>query len=127
MVTENDYSVGLFNGDIGIVLRDKESDPPRVVFPTAEGFRSVAPGRLPRHETVFAMTVHKSQGSEFDRIAVVLPTKPSRVLTRELLYTALTRARTQVSVLGPEDVIQHAVGERVSRASGLGRLLWSTG
>ena len=90
MVLRNDYVLKLFNGDVGIVLPDA-SDTLMVVFPESDGsFRAVAPLRLPEHETAFAATVHKAQGSEFDRV-LLLPAKPNRVVTRELLYTAVTR------------------------------------
>ena len=90
LVSNNDYVLRLFNGDIGIALPDADGEL-LVHFPDAAapgGFRAIAPVRLPRHETAFAMTVHKSQGSEFDGVLVMLPEQRSRVLTRELLYTA---------------------------------------
>jgi exodeoxyribonuclease V alpha subunit len=127
IVTENDYQVGLFNGDIGVTLPSKGSpDGFRVVFPCADspGFRAFSPGRLPPHETVFAMTVHKSQGSEFDRVVLVLPPRASRILTRELFYTGLTRAREHLTVVGPARVIRDGIEERIRRASGLGEILW---
>jgi len=127
IVTQNDYQLGLFNGDIGITLPAKDGRGGlRVVFPTGEEphYRELAPGRLPPHETVFAMTVHKSQGSEFDRVVLVLPPHPSRVLTRELLYTGITRAREHVTVVGPARVIASGIRERVQRASGLREILW---
>ncbi len=127
MVTQNDYRAGLFNGDIGVVLAPREvGGQRRVVFPSAEppGWRSISPGRLPPHETVFAMTIHKSQGSEFDEVVVVLPTYPSPILTRELLYTGITRARKRAIVVGPRRVIAHGIEQRVQRASGLREMLW---
>jgi exodeoxyribonuclease V alpha subunit len=126
MVRENDYAVKLFNGDVGIVFADPE-DPRRrrVHFVTADGEdRPLAPSRLPAHETVFAMTVHKSQGSEFDEVAVVLPDAATKVLTRELLYTAVTRARARVSIFGSADVVRAAVERPIVRASGLRERLW---
>ena len=96
MVLRNDYVLKLFNGDVGIVLPDA-SDTLMVYFPDSDGsFRAVAPLRLPEHETAFATTVHKAQGSEFDRVLLMLPAKPNRVVTRELLYTAVTRSRSGV-------------------------------
>ena len=127
MVTQNDYNVELFNGDIGIVLPATEGESGyRVVFPKAEKpkFRQISPGRLPAHETVFAMTVHKSQGSEFDEVVVVLPSRISPILTRELLYTGLTRAKKRVTVVGPAAVITAGIEEQVRRASGLREILW---
>lgn len=119
MVTRNDYATGLFNGDVGITLHGEAGV--RVWFPGPPGAppRAVAPARLPPHETVYATTVHKSQGSEFDHVAVVLPAQVSPIVTRELLYTGVTRARQQVTVLGAEAVFAAGVVARVQRASGL--------
>jgi len=86
----------------------------------------VAPVRLEAVETVHAMTIHKSQGSEFDHVVVVLPPAGSRLATRELLYTAVTRARERVTVIGDEAALRAAIGARVVRASGLREALWST-
>ncbi len=121
MVTRNDYRLGLFNGDTGVVLPDPEADGAlRAFFPSAQGgLKKFSPSRLPEHETVFAMTVHKSQGSEFDRVLLVLPDTASELLTRELLYTAVTRARRHVEILGPPDVLKAAVRRRIERTSGL--------
>ena len=128
LVTENEYQVGLFNGDVGVVLRDPEEEEGiRVFFEgPGGGLRKLAPSRLPPHETVFAMTVHKAQGSEFDEVAVVLPEEVSPVLTRELLYTAVTRPKVRVAVFGGETVIAAAVGTPVERASGLRERLWGS-
>lgn len=124
LVTSNDYSQGLFNGDLGLVLTDPESSMPRVYFATSTGTRSLLPGRLPAHETVFAMTVHKSQGSEFDEVLLVLPDGGSPVLTRELVYTAITRARHRVTILGSPASLELALASRVERSSGLLEGLW---
>ncbi|MEK6354821.1 MAG: AAA family ATPase [Burkholderia cenocepacia] len=119
MVTRNDYALGLFNGDIGIALPDAHGVL-RVWFRRADGSaRAVSPAALPPHETAFALTVHKSQGSEFDEAALVLPVSFGRVLTRELVYTAVTRARTRVQVIGPRRVLAQAVATRTQRDSGL--------
>ncbi|RQV85754.1 AAA family ATPase [Burkholderia anthina] len=119
MVTRNDYALGLFNGDIGIALPDAHGVL-RVWFRRADGtVRAVSPAALPPHETAFALTVHKSQGSEFDEAALVLPASFGRVLTRELVYTAVTRARTRVQVIGPRRVLAQAVATRTQRDSGL--------
>ncbi|AOI57112.1 AAA family ATPase [Burkholderia diffusa] len=119
MVTRNDYALGLFNGDIGIALPDAHGVL-RVWFRRADGTaRAVSPAALPPHETAFALTVHKSQGSEFDEAALVLPASFGRVLTRELVYTAVTRARTRVQVIGPRRVLVQAVATRTQRDSGL--------
>ena len=119
MVTRNDYGLRLFNGDTGITLAGEGGL--RVCFESGTDAppRSVAPGRLPSHETVWAMTVHKAQGSEFDQVLLALPESPSPVLTRELLYTAVTRARQRVTVLGSAAVLADALASRVRRRSGL--------
>jgi len=120
LVTKNDYGLGLFNGDAGVVVAGEDGRPVAV-------FRGArfSPGRLEAVETVFAMTVHKSQGSQFGTAAVLLPDPGSRLLTRELLYTAITRARERLVLAGSEEAIRAAVARPVARASGLGRLLWS--
>ncbi|HVM97609.1 MAG TPA: exodeoxyribonuclease V subunit alpha [Candidatus Acidoferrales bacterium] len=127
MVRRNDYQVRLFNGDVGLVAIDAENRRTRlIVFESEEGqLRWLAPSRLPPHETVFAMSIHKSQGSEFDDVAVVLPSKPSPILTRELLYTAVTRARHHVTIHATEEIIRHTIERRIERASGLIDRLWS--
>ncbi len=126
LVTENDYGLRLFNGDIGIVMPDPDSGGvSRVVFPADDqGFRKLAPARLPAHETAFAMTVHKSQGSEFDHVVFVLPDEPSPLLTRELVYTGLTRARSRVSMLADPPILRAAIERAVRRSSGLRDALW---
>lgn len=117
MVTRNDYRLDVFNGDIGVVI---EADRPQVALPSAAGeVRLIDPMQIGDLETVYAMTIHKSQGSEFDHVVVVLPPEDSRLATRELLYTAVTRARTKVTVVGTEAMVTAAVKRRVTRASGL--------
>jgi exodeoxyribonuclease V alpha subunit len=126
MITRNDYNLRLFNGDVGIVRRDPSSHGGlRVFFEAADGgLRHFPPTRLPRHETVYAMTVHKSQGSEFDHVLLALPFEFSRVLTRELLYTGITRARKNLEIWGKPQVFQAAVGHDLRRSSGLRDALW---
>jgi exodeoxyribonuclease V alpha subunit len=126
MVTRNDYGLRLFNGDIGIALADPESDGAlRVFFPAPDGtMRKFDPYRLPEHETVFAMTIHKSQGTEFDGVLLVLPESDARVLTRELLYTGVTRARKRVELWAGEAALRAALSRRIERASGLRDALW---
>ncbi len=120
MITRNDYHLNLFNGDVGIARIDSKDSELRIFFPDEEtGFRAFHPSRIGEHETVFAMTVHKSQGSEFDNILLLLPDRESPVLTRELIYTAITRARKQVVIWGDESVFQIAAQKRVTRISGL--------
>jgi exodeoxyribonuclease V alpha subunit len=89
------------------------------LFDGADGPRAIALRRLPRWEPAFAMTVHKAQGSEFDQVIVLLPPPPSPILTRELVYTAVSRAREQITLVGPRDAIAAAHGARVRRATGL--------
>ncbi len=126
MVVHNDYNLRLFNGDIGMTLPDpEEPERMRVFFLGNDGaLRSFAPARLPEHETVYAMTVHKSQGSEFERVLVVTPNESSPVLSRELLYTALTRAKQQAVFYGVPEVFEAAVERRLRRSSGLRDRLW---
>jgi exodeoxyribonuclease V alpha subunit len=119
--------LGLFNGDVGISLSDIFSGAGhRVFFPGPEGkSRAFHPLRLPEHETVFAMTVHKSQGSEFNSVVVILPDRDSLVLTRELLYTALTRGKEKASLWGSGNIFLAAVSRSTKRMSGLADALWS--
>ncbi|HBO37430.1 MAG TPA: exodeoxyribonuclease V subunit alpha [Pasteurellaceae bacterium] len=118
MVNRNDNNVGLFNGDIGIYLGNR-----RVWFETGDGYKSVSISRVPSHETAFVMTVHKSQGSEFPHTFLVLPTENSPILSKELIYTALTRAKKQLTVFTAENIWKSAVRNPIKRQSGLGNLL----
>jgi exodeoxyribonuclease V alpha subunit len=122
LVTANDYRLGLYNGDLGVVVAGPHR--PVVAFPAAGAVHAVAPARLESVETVHAMTIHKSQGSEFDHVVVILPPATSRLATRELLYTAVTRARRHVTVIGDSDAVMAAVERRIVRSSGLGPALW---
>lgn len=126
MVTRNDYQLGLFNGDVGLIVRDPvQADALMAFFIAPDGTqRMLSPSRLPPHETVFAMSVHKSQGSEFDEVAVLLPEQVSPVVSRELLYTAVTRARRKVTIHSSREVVAHAITHRIERASGLRDMLW---
>lgn len=125
MITQNDYRQQLFNGDVGMVLRDDEGKL-KACFNFGEELRWVALNRLPSHETVFAMTVHKSQGSEFDAVSILLPDEISPILSRELLYTAVTRARKSLTVLAEENVLKHCIHRRHQRESGLKKQLEQT-
>ena len=119
MVLRNDYGIRVFNGDIGIIFRGPEAAL-QACFARSDGSqRCLAPARLPEHETAFALTVHKSQGSEFDDVLIVLPDGPSQVLTRELLYTAITRTRNTAAILAPSEVFSAAVERCITRTSGL--------
>lgn len=131
LVTGNDYNLGLMNGDIGITFRvpwDKTENGEaretlRVAFPSGDStgaIRWISPSRLQQLETVYAMTVHKSQGSEFNHTCLVLPDRLSPVLTKELIYTGITRARNWFSLItGDAQVLKDSVGQQVVRASGL--------
>ena len=120
MITRNDYNLKLFNGDIGLLLPDGDSGEPRAFFPGPDNaLRKFLPLRLPEHETAYAMTVHKSQGSEFDRVLLILPDRESPVLSRELLYTGITRARTSVELWFDEKFFRAGLARRVTRTSGL--------
>ena len=120
MINRNDPALGLFNGDIGLCLYDATLDQQRVWFEQSDGnYRAVMPGRLPEHETVYVMTIHKSQGSEFAHVMVVLPENKSPLLSRELLYTAITRAKQRVDIAADQAVFTHTVRQQVQRHSGL--------
>lgn len=126
MVMRNDYNVQLFNGDVGIALPDPDAGGQlRVCFPVQDGdVRRISPARLPDHETVYAMTIHKAQGSEFERVLMILPDELSRVMSRELVYTGITRARSRVEIWGTEEVFAQSVAHRLERASALRERLW---
>ncbi|MDH3394332.1 MAG: ATP-binding domain-containing protein, partial [Desulfobulbaceae bacterium] len=124
MITRNHPVLHLYNGDIGITMPDSMGRL-RVFFAGADGsLRSFAPARIPEHETAFAVTVHKSQGSEFESVALLLPEKTSPVLSRELIYTAITRARKNFSLWGDEEILRIAISQKVRRVSGLQDILW---
>ena len=121
LVTENSYRHGLFNGDVGICLPD--ADGALLAWfaePGGHGARAFHPAALPAHDSAFAMTVHKAQGSEFDTVWLQLPRQDARVLSRELLYTGITRARAALHVAGGAEVIAAALSRHASRVSGLG-------
>jgi len=122
MVTSNDYLNRLFNGDVGLVVA--RAGQPVVAFPDPGGIRELEMSRLGDIETWWAMTIHKSQGSEFRRVIVTLPPAPSPILTRELLYTAVTRAKEQVTLVATAASLRAAITRPVARASGLGAKLW---
>ena len=128
MISRNDYDLGLFNGDIGIAL-PVEGEPGaglKVAFPDADGHvRWLLPGRLPAHETAFAMTVHKSQGSEFTELCLLLPDQWQSVITRELIYTAITRAKRSFHLFASESCWATGLSSKVQRASGLRDALWN--
>lgn len=121
MITVNNYAMRLFNGDTGILFPDPENGGSlRAFFFAPDGeIRSIAPERLPQHETAFAITIHKSQGSEFDRLLMLLPPIDSEILTRELIYTGITRAKESVEIWANEEVFCAAVKKQTKRSSGL--------
>ncbi len=124
MLTRNDSALGLFNGDIGLCMED-QFERLRVWFMQSDGtFTGLLPSRLSEFEVVFSMTVHKSQGSEFERVSLLLPMKPSPVLTRELLYTGITRAKKEFSLWGSSSLIRTAAETSIQRYSGLIDELW---
>ena len=128
MITRNDYHQSLFNGDIGVAVARLQGGPAdlQVAFESAGGtIRYIVPEQLPPHETVYAMTIHKSQGTEFDKVLLILPRNDSPLLTRELIYTAITRARRSVEIWSREDVFKNAVDRCINRASGLRDTLWN--
>jgi exodeoxyribonuclease V alpha subunit len=130
LVTANNYRLGLFNGDTGLTIsaEDAGRDGLEVCFAdAADGIRRIPIHRLPALETVFAMTVHKSQGSEFDQVHLILPDTDVPVLTRELIYTAVTRARSKITIWGQERILAAGISRRIVRRSGLRESLWDRG
>ncbi|WP_085246785.1 exodeoxyribonuclease V subunit alpha [Gilliamella mensalis] len=125
MILRNSTSLGLYNGDIGITLMaENNRSKLRVYFPFSDGsIKGFSPFRLPEHETAYAMTIHKSQGSEFDDVNIVLPTDYSPLLNRSLLYTAITRAKKNVSIYATEAILLQAIKSQTQRHSGLVSLL----
>jgi exodeoxyribonuclease V alpha subunit len=126
MITRNNPQLRLYNGDVGLILADpdKNGELSAVFHEGAGQFRRFSPQRLPEYETVYAMTVHKSQGSEFDQVLLILSDADSPVLTRELIYTGITRARKQVRIWSTEDVFISAISRCIQRTSGLRDALW---
>ena len=117
MVTRNNKSVDLYNGDVGIIVPDKGQ--PVGAFSDGGTFRLVPTMRLEDVESVHALTIHKSQGSEYDEVIVVLPNESSRILTRELFYTGITRTKNRLTIIGSKAVLRSAVSQAIRRASGL--------
>ncbi|MDY0362428.1 MAG: exodeoxyribonuclease V subunit alpha [Desulforegulaceae bacterium] len=125
IITQNDYVNNLFNGDTGICLENEKGEK-KVFFQSLESeYKTVHPVRLNELKTVFAMTVHKSQGSEFDNILITLPDYDSKALSRELIYTAITRAKKKVYFLGSRFSFYNSIKRSVSRSSGLYYRLWT--
>lgn len=119
LITENSPQLDIFSGDIGIILPDEQGES-RVYFNQGEAtFRSISLNRLPEYEVAYVMTVHKSQGSEFDHTLLILPLKSNPILTKELIYTAITRAKTQFTLFGNEAIWKQSVRTEIERQSGL--------
>ena len=123
IVTQNDYQLGVSNGDVGVTIA--RDDRRVVAFAAGDTVRTLSPSRLDAVDTVHAMTIHKSQGSQFDHAVVVLPDAASPILTRELLYTAATRAQSRLTLVGTETAVRATVARQVHRTSGLRDRLWS--
>ncbi len=125
MVTRNDYGLGIFNGDVGLIWETEAGKFAWFEDPEG-GLRPISVHQLPEHETAFALTVHKSQGSEYDRVLMVLPEEQVAVVTRELIYTGITRARSELAIVSNTDVLMQGCTRRTSRGSGLAqRLGWA--
>jgi exodeoxyribonuclease V alpha subunit len=124
LVTANDYGLGLFNGDTGVVVRDGHRL--RAVIAGVGSHLDLATSRLGAVETLHAMTIHKSQGSQVGEVTLVLPPEDSPLLTRELFYTAVTRAKDRVHVVGTPEAVTAAVARRAQRATGLRQRLASS-
>nr|WP_275665879.1 exodeoxyribonuclease V subunit alpha [Vibrio sp. Isolate31] len=130
MVTRNDHGLGLYNGDIGICMLEVDSNQPdstarlKVYFELPDGsVKAVLPSRVPDHETAYAMTIHKSQGSEFDLTLMILPPDFSPILTRELIYTGITRAKKRLMMFSDTNVLKRGIKVKTERVSGLGSRL----
>jgi exodeoxyribonuclease V alpha subunit len=127
LISRNDYHLGLFNGDMGIALPEvfEDSTELAVFFPgPLDETRHMPPHRLSEHDTAYAVTIHKSQGSEFDHVLLLLPPSDSPLLTRELIYTGVTRARKSVTICGAETIVRTAISRKIERTSGLRDALW---
>ena len=119
LVTSNDYGLGIYNGETGVVVRRPDGELRGLIPSSGGAVLDFATTRLAEVETMHALTVHKSQGSQARRITVLLPPEDSRLLTRELFYTAVTRAQERVRVIGTEAEVRAAVQRRAARATGL--------
>lgn len=122
MISQNDSALGLHNGDIGVCLLDESETTPRlrVFFEMPDGrIKGVLPSRVPKHELAFAMTIHKSQGSEFTHTVMLLPNKMNQILTRELIYTGVTRAKSRLDLFANPSILAQGVSVKTLRSSGL--------
>jgi len=126
MIVENDYDQELFNGDLGIVWQPNPDESAKALFLKSGNAESYPLSVISRYELANAMTIHKSQGSEFETVAVIFDHTEPRFLTRELLYTAMSRAKNKLLLFGQKAVISQAITRQVSRATGLAkRLVWT--
>lgn len=124
IIRRNQYEMQLFNGDTGILWQDTAGQL-RAWFRRADNrLYSVTPARLPDHDTAYGITIHKAQGSEFDKVLLLLPEEGNRVLSRELIYTGITRARSRLTLCCDHKILATAVGQRTRRYSGLREKLW---
>jgi exodeoxyribonuclease V alpha subunit len=125
LITSTDVDLGLSNGDTGLALTHPVDGRLLVWFETPDGeLRSLSPLRMPPHETAYVMTVHKSQGSEFNEVVLLIPDEPHPLVSREMIYTAVTRARIHAEVWGTEESLLAGLGRATERFSGLGEALW---
>ena len=118
MVTRNDYSLGVFNGDVGVCMIDEKSVP-WIYFPDRQNFKRIRASRLGSIEPAYVITVHKSQGSEFNQVNLLLPKKETPILSKELIYTAITRARTKFSLYGSIEMFVKGASRKTQRFTGL--------
>lgn len=126
LIKENSYSLGLYNGDMGLIMPAQDADNNLYAYfhGILEPDRKFKPGILPKHDTAYAMTVHKSQGSEFENVVLILPEKDYPVLTRELIYTGITRTTGKLTIIGTASILRTAILRKTERASGLQDALW---
>ena len=117
VIHSNDYALGLHNGDDGVIIGQK------AYFAGEDGYREIALSRLPQHKIGYASTIHRSQGSEFTKVAVVLPREDSQLLSRELLYVAISRAKEKVFIVGSESSLRAAVNRTEKQNSGIWDLM----
>jgi exodeoxyribonuclease V alpha subunit len=128
IITKNDYYSGLFNGDIGILRGDASgaSGGLYIYFRDPEGsFKKYSPYKIRDHETVYSMTVHKSQGSEFENVILILPDVPNPVITRELIYTGITRTKSRIHIIAKRNILEQGISKTINRTSGIYRALWN--
>jgi exodeoxyribonuclease V alpha subunit len=126
MITRNDYTTGLFNGDIGI-LRKAQDNNIYIYFKNTEGcLKKFSPYKIKDVDTVYSMTVHKSQGSEFNNVMLILPDTPNPVVTRELIYTGITRTKSQIFIIAKKSVLLDCISKTIQRTSGIYKSLWKT-